>query len=72
MLQFKSQEEFEKDFIKDEEKRTSSKPLFTQKMILNFVEYVSYYDSELKIEVYYLVGIVETNRIFTRYCLGLI
>jgi hypothetical protein len=50
------QEEFEKDFIKDEEKRTSSKPLFTAKNDIKFVEYdVSYYDSELKIEVYYLV-----------------
>jgi hypothetical protein len=59
------QEEFEKDFIKDEEKRTSSKPLFTAKNDIKFVEYdVSYYDSELKIEVYYLVGIVETNSHF--------
>jgi hypothetical protein len=38
-------------------KRTSSKPLFTAKNDIKFVEYdVSYYDSELKIEVYYLVG----------------
>ena len=59
------QEEFEKDFIKDEKNRTSSKPLFTSKNNINFVEYdVSYYDEELKIEVYYLVGIVETKSHF--------
>jgi hypothetical protein len=59
------QEEFEKDFIKEEEKRTSSTPLFTTKNDNNFVEYeVSYYDEELKIEVYYLVGIVETKSHF--------
>ena len=59
------QEEFEKDFIKEEEKRSSSTPLFTTKNDNNFVEYeVSYYDQELKIEVYYLVGIVETKSHF--------
>lgn len=59
------QEEFDKDFIKEEEKRTSNIPLFTTKNDINFVEYdVSYYDKELKIEVYYLVGIVETKSHF--------
>lgn len=59
------QEEFEKDFIKQEEKRTSTAPLFTTKEGINYVEYdVTYYDEELKIEVYYLVGIVETKSHF--------
>lgn len=59
------QEEFEADFIKGEEKRTSSKPVFTTKNNVNFTEYdVSYYDNELKIEVYYLVGIAETKTHF--------
>ncbi|MBC5841060.1 MAG: hypothetical protein K2Y30_07135 [Flavobacteriaceae bacterium] len=59
------QEEFEADFIKDEEKRTSSKPIFTTKNNINFAEYdVSYYDKELKIDVYYLVGIAETKSHF--------
>ncbi|MDG2433037.1 hypothetical protein [Flavobacterium sp.] len=59
------QEEFEKDFIKDEKKRTSSTPIFTTKNNINYVEYdVSYYDEELQIEVYYLIGIVETKSHF--------
>jgi hypothetical protein len=28
---------------------------------------VSYYDKELKIDVYYLVGIAKQNHIFTKY-----
>jgi hypothetical protein len=59
------QEEFEKDFIADEKKRSNTQPIFTTKNSINFVEYdVTYYDEELKIEVYYLVGIVETKSHF--------
>ena len=59
------QDEFEKDFVADGKRRTSSQPIFKTINNVNFVEYdVTYYDEELKIEVYYLVGIVETKSHF--------
>lgn len=59
------QEEFAKDFIKDEGKRPSSKPIFTTKNDINFVEYdTAYFDKETNREIYYLVGIVETKSHF--------
>jgi hypothetical protein len=62
MLQFKSfKKNLRKILSRTKKKRTSSKPLFSKKNDIKFVEYdVSYYDSELKIEVL-LSGIVETN-----------
>jgi|TARA_R110000868_G_scaffold146339_1_gene367123 hypothetical protein len=63
LLEF--QEEFEADFVKGEEKRTSTKPTLSTKNNINYIEYdVTYYDKELNIEVYYLVGIVETKTHF--------
>jgi hypothetical protein len=55
-------ESFIKGFVKEEDKRTVSKPVFQQKGSLNFVEAdVTYYDKDAKTEIYYLVGIVETK-----------
>lgn len=55
-------EEFAKDFLKDEKKKTFSYPEFQKKGDINFAEFdATYYDKEAKIEIYYLVGIVETK-----------
>ncbi|MFA7380034.1 MAG: hypothetical protein WC150_06195 [Bacteroidia bacterium] len=55
-------DEFIKDFLKDEEKRKVSKPQYQKKGEISFVESdVTYYDKDAKIEIYYLVGIVETK-----------
>lgn len=55
-------EDFIKDFLKDEEKRNVSKPQSQKKGDINIVESdVTYYDKEAEIEIYYLVGIVETK-----------
>lgn len=58
-------DDFIKDFLKDEKKRSVSNPL-TQKIgEINFIETdVSYYDKDAKTEIYYLVGIVETKNSF--------
>lgn len=54
-------EEFIKDFLNDEEKRTVSKPQSKKVGETNFLECdVSYYEKESKIDIYYFVGIVET------------
>lgn len=59
------QEEFSKDFLKDEEKRNISKPLYQSKDNINFIEFdASYYDKEAQIEIYYLVGVVESKSHF--------
>ncbi len=58
-------EDFIKDFLKDEEKRTISKPQYQKKGDINFVECdASYYDKDLKVEIFYLVGVVETKTSF--------
>jgi hypothetical protein len=50
------------DFLKGEEKRKVSKPVYQTKGDLKFVEIdASYYDKESEIEIYYLAGIVETK-----------
>ena len=55
-------EEFIKDFLKDEEKRKISKPQNKKIAEVNFIESdATYFDKEAKIEIYYLVGIVETK-----------
>ena len=58
-------EDFIKDFLKDEEKRTLSKTKATKKGETNFIECdITYYDKEAKMDIYYLVGIVETKSSF--------
>lgn len=55
-------EEFITDFVKDEEKRTVSKPKTQSKGGINFIESdVTYFDKEAEMEIYYLVGIAETK-----------
>lgn len=55
-------EDFIKDFLKDEENRKLSKPQSRKKATINFIESdLTYYDKDAKIEIYYLVGIVETK-----------
>lgn len=56
---------FIKDFVKDEDKRNVSAPVYSQKNGINFVECdVSYFDKEANADIYYLVGIVETKTSF--------
>ena len=58
-------ENFITDFVKDEEKRQVSEPIFQKKGSINFAECdVTYYDKEAKADIYYLVGIVETKSAF--------
>ncbi len=55
-------DDFIKDFLSEEEKRKISKPVYTSKGDINFVECdASYYDKDAKAEIFYLVGIVETK-----------
>ena len=55
-------DDFIKDFLVDEEKRKISKPIYTTKGDINFVECdASYFDKDAKAEIYYAVGIVETK-----------
>jgi hypothetical protein len=55
-------EGFIKDFVADEDNRIVSEPLYKKNGDINFVESdVTYYDKEAKINIYYLVGIVETK-----------
>ncbi len=55
-------EDFAKDFLKDEKKKTFSYPEYKQIGDINFSEFdASYYDKEAKGEIYYLVGIAETK-----------
>jgi hypothetical protein len=58
-------EEFVTDFLKDEDKRAISMPSSKKVGNVNFIECdASYYDKDIKTEIYYLVGIVETNTSF--------
>ena len=58
-------EDFSKDFLKDEKKRTFSNPEYKKIGNLNFVEFdASYYDEEAKGEIYYLVGVAATKTSF--------
>ena len=55
-------DDFIKDFLVDEEKRKVSKPIYTSKGELHFVESdASYYYKDAKAEIFYLVGVVETK-----------
>ena len=65
-LNFSSLNEFYEyvlgDFLKDEEKRKVSKPIYQTKEDLKFLEIeASYYDKESEQEIYYLIGVVETK-----------
>lgn len=58
-------EAFSEGFLKDEEQKTFGKPIYTTKGDIRFVEAdVTYYDKEIKANIYYLVGIVETKSAF--------
>ena len=58
-------EDFIKDFLKDEEKRTVSTPKSQKKGDVNFIECdVTYYDKDVQGEIYYFVGVVETKASF--------
>lgn len=55
-------EDFIKDFVVDQDKRKVSSPLSTKKGTVNFIESdVTYFDKEAGMDIYYLVGIVETK-----------
>jgi hypothetical protein len=58
-------EDFIKDFVIDQDKRAVSKPIYKQIGNTNFVESdVTYFDKEAAIDIYYLVGIVETKEAY--------
>ena len=58
-------EDFIKDFLKDEEKRKVSSPKNQKKGAINFIECdITYYDKDAEMDIYYLVGIVETRTSF--------
>lgn len=58
-------EDFIKDFLKDEEKRTVSAPKSTKKGDISFIEVdATYFDKEINNTIYYLVGVVETKTAF--------
>ncbi len=55
-------EGFITDFLKDQENRKVSEPKYLKKGDKNFVEAdVTYFDKEANVDIYYLVGIVETK-----------
>lgn len=55
-------DDFIKDFLKDEEKRNLSKPVYKKIGTTNFVENdISYFDKDANTEIYYFVGLVETS-----------
>ena len=58
-------EDFAKDFLKDEKKKTFSYPEYQKKGDISFAEFdATYYDKDAKAEIYYLVGFVETKTSF--------
>jgi hypothetical protein len=58
-------EDFIKDFLTEEDKRTVSKPVSQKKGDISFIECdASYYDKDVKGEVYYFIGIAETKTAF--------
>ncbi|MCC8408387.1 hypothetical protein LJ707_05560 [Mucilaginibacter sp. UR6-1] len=68
-MNFSSLKEFYENFIakflKDEEKRVVSAPVYKKVGDINFVETdVTYYDKEAEAEIYYLAGVVETKAAF--------
>jgi hypothetical protein len=65
-------EDFIKDFLKDEEQRTISPILSQTKGGINFIECdATYKDKDSDLEIYYFVGIVETNSFYYKVlCYG--
>ena len=65
-------DDFIKDFLKDEKKRNVGEPIATKKGSINFVENdISYYSKESKTEIYYFVGLAESETTFYKvlcYC----
>jgi hypothetical protein len=58
-------ETFMNDFLVDQEKRTVSEAKFKKEGEISFAESdFSYYDKEVKGEIFYLIGIVETKSAF--------
>lgn len=58
-------EDFINEFLKDEDQRKISKAVTVKKGEVNIVEYdASYYDKDSKIEIAYVVGLVETKNSF--------
>lgn len=58
-------EDFMKDFLSDVEKKTVSTPVSKKINETNFLEAdISYYDKDAAMDIYYLVGIVETKKAF--------
>lgn len=56
---------FIEDFLADQEDRKLSEPISQTKNGINIVEAeVTYFDKEAEIEIYYLVGVVETKKSF--------
>lgn len=63
-------EETIKTFLENESSKKISSPLFKKNGEINFAEFdASYFDDELKVEVYYLFGIVETKSTFYKVLL---
>lgn len=68
-LNFNSAKEFYdgfmKDFLKDIEKKSIGNPVSKKINETNFVEAdVDYFDKDANVEIYYLIGIVETEKAF--------
>ena len=65
-------EDFIKDFVEGEEKVKQSKPISSQQGAIKFLEAdVSYYDKDAETEIYYLMGVVETDKAYYKvlsYC----
>jgi len=65
-------EDFIKGFIEGEDKVKKSTPIPVKKGEINFIEAdVSMYDKDAKMEIYYLIGIVETKTAYYKvlsYC----
>jgi hypothetical protein len=58
-------EDFIKDFAKGEKKRTVSQPIYKSINGINFVTAdLTYYDKDIKGEIYYAIGLVETKDSF--------
>ena len=58
-------EQFIGKFVKDEEKRVVSDPIYKKAGAINYAECdVTYYDKDAATDIYYLVGIVETKSSF--------
>jgi hypothetical protein len=56
---------FINNFLKEEENRQVSEPKSQKKGDINFIECdVTYFDKDAKIDIYYLVGIVETKNAY--------